>query len=414
LAAPANLQRWHGLCDCLTANRRSPIVVMAGKQRRRARSRAYREHAMNLDNISRRRVLQGTAALTLGAALPLRTAFAAETTIGFIYVGSRDDYGYNQAHAAGAAALKKMPGIKVVEEEKVPETDAVEKTMESMINLDGATLLFPTSFGYYNPHMIKMAQKFPKLRFEHCGGLWSDKDPKNAGSYFGYIDEAQHVAGIVAGHMSKSGKLGFVAAKPIPQVLRNINAWTLGARLANPKVTTQVIFTGDWSMPVKEAEATNSLIDQGVDVITCHVDGPKTVVENAARRGAMVTGYHVNQSVLAPQAYLTGAEWNWEVLYPRFAKMFTSGEPIPNFYRGGLKEEIVKVSPYGPMVSAEAKKQADEVKAALTAGTYVIFKGPIVDNKGTAVIAEGVSRGQTDPELEKMSYLVDGVIGATS
>jgi basic membrane protein A and related proteins len=330
---------------------------------------------MNFDNISRRGVLKGTAALTVGSALPMSRAFAADTTVGFIYVGSRDDYGYNQAHAAGAAALKKMPGIKVVEEEKVPETDAVEKTMESMINLDGATLLFPTSFGYYNPHMIKMAQKFPKLRFEHCGGLWSEKDPKNAGSYFGYIDEAQHVAGIIAGYSSKSGKLGFVAAKPIPQVLRNINAWTLGAKLANPKITTQVIFTGDWSMPVKEAEATNSLIDQGVDVITCHVDGPKTVVENAARRGAMVTGYHVNQSVLAPKAYLTGAEWNWEVLYPRFVKMFTSGETIPNFYRGGLKEEIVKVSPYGDMVSAEAKAKADEVKAALTAGSYVIFKG---------------------------------------
>jgi basic membrane protein A and related proteins len=128
----------------------------------------------------------------------------------------------------------------------------------------------------------------------------------------------------------------------------------------------------------------------------------------------MVCGYHVNQSVLAPQAYLTGAEWNWEVLYPRFAKMFTSGENIPNFYRGGLKEEIVKVSPYGPMVSDAAKKQADEVKAALTAGTYVIFKGPLADNKGNTVIAAGVSRGQTDPELEKMSYLLDGVIGATS
>ncbi len=369
---------------------------------------------MKFDSISRRHLLQGTAALSLAASLPLQRAYAKETTIGFIYVGSRDDYGYNQAHAQGAAALKKMPDIKVVEEEKVPETDAVEKTMESMINLDGATLLFPTSFGYYNPHMIKVANKYPKLRFEHCGGLWTDKDPKNAGSYFGYIDEAQHVSGVVAGHMTKSGKLGFVAAKPIPQVLRNINAFTMGAKLANPKVTTQVIFTGVWSMPVKEAEATNSLIDQGVDVVTCHVDGPKTVVENAARRGAFVCGYHVNQSVLAPQAYLTGAEWNWEVLYPRFVKMFTSGETIPNFYRGGLKEELVKVSPYGAMVSEAARKQADEVKAGLTAGTYVIFKGPIADNQGKTVVASGVSRGQTDPELEKMDYLIDGVIGATS
>jgi basic membrane protein A and related proteins len=379
-----------------------------------ARRHDPRGPAMTFDSFSRRQLLQGGAALALATALPLRAAFGKDTTVGFIYVGSRDDYGYNQAHAQGAAALKKLPGVKVVEEEKVPETDAVEKTMESMINLDGATLLFPTSFGYYNPHMIKIAKKFPKLRFEHCGGLWTDKDPANAGSYFGYIDEAQHVSGIVAGHMTKSGKLGFVAAKPIPQVLRNINAFAMGAKAANPKATLQVIFTGDWSMPVKEAEATNSLIDQGVDVLTCHVDGPKTVVENAARRGAMVCGYHVNQATLAPKAYLTGAEWNWEVLYPRFVKMFTSGETIPNFYRGGLKEGLVKVSPYGAMVSEAARKQADEVKAKLTDGSYVIFKGPLADNKGKTVIAAGVNRGQTDPELEKMDYLVDGVIGATS
>jgi basic membrane protein A and related proteins len=369
---------------------------------------------MNFDKLSRRHLLQGTAALAATSALSIRPAAAADTTVGFIYVGSRDDYGYNQAHAAGAAALKKMPGIKVIEEEKVPETDAVEKTMESMINLDGASLLFPTSFGYYNPHMIKVAKKFPKLQFEHCGGLWSDKDPTNAGSYFGYIDEAQYISGIVAGYSTKTGKLGFVAAKPIPQVLRNINAFILGARLANPKATLQVIFTGDWSMPVKEAEATNSLINQGVDVLTCHVDGPKTVVENAAQRGAMVCGYHVNQATLAPKAYLTGAEWNWEVLYPRFVKMFTAGEKIPNFYRGGLKEQLVKVSPYGPMVSEEARKHADDIKAKLTNGSYVIFNGPIVDNKGKTVIAGGVARGQTDAELEKMDYLVEGVIGATS
>ncbi len=369
---------------------------------------------MAFDRFSRRHLLQGSAVFALGTALGERSAAAADTTIGFIYVGSRDDYGYNQAHAQGAAALKKMPGLKVVEEEKVPETDAVEKTSESMINLDGASLIFPTSFGYYNPHVLKLANKYPKVRFEHCGGLWTDKDPKNAGSYFGYIDEAQFIAGIVAGHSTKSGKLGFVAAKPIPQVLRNINAFTLGARLANPKATTQVIFTGDWSMPVKEAEATNSLIDQGVDVLTCHVDGPKTVVENAARRGAMVCGYHVNQSALAPKAYLTGAEWNWEALYPKFVKMMMAGESIPNFYRGGLKEDIVKVSPYGAMVSTEARAQADDLKAKLTGGNYTIFKGPILDNRGKTVIAASVERGQKDPELEKMDYLVEGVIGATS
>jgi len=369
---------------------------------------------MTFDRVTRRRVLQGTSIGALAGMLPPRLAFAKDTVIGFVYVGSRDDYGYNQAHAAGAAALKKVANVKVVEEEKVPETDAVEKTMESMINLDGATLIFPTSFGYYAPHVVKIAAKYPKLRFEHCGGLWTDKDPKNAASYFGYIDEAQYISGIVAGHMTKSGKLGFVAAKPIPQVLRNVNAFTMGARLANPKATLQVIFTGDWSLPVKEAEAANSLINQGADVITCHVDGPKTVVENAARRGAMVCGYHVNQATLARNAYLTGAEWNWEALYPRFAKMFMAGQTIPNFYRGGLKEELVKVSPYGAMVSAAARKQADDVKSKFMAGGYAIFKGPLVDNKGKTVIATGVSRGQTDAVLEEMDYLVEGVIGATS
>ena len=368
---------------------------------------------MDFGRISRRHVLQGSAALTLGAAFGARPAFAAETTIGFIYVGSRDDYGYNQAHAQGAAALKKIPGLKVVEEEKVPETDAVEKTMESMINLDGATLLFPTSFGYYNPHMIKMANKYPKLRFEHCGGLWTDKDPKNAGSYFGYIDEAQYISGIVAGYSTKSGKLGFVAAKPIPQVLHNINAFTLGARLANPKATTQVIFTGDWSMPVKEAEAANSLIDQGVDVLTSHVDSPKVITELAERRGIFVTGYHANQSALAPKGYLTGAEWNWGKVYKDYIEWLQAGKSYPHLLRGGLKEGFVKLSPYGKAVSAATKKKADEAKAKFMAGTMVIYKGPIKDNTGKVVIAAGTEEKQTDVNLEKMDYLVEGVIGKT-
>jgi basic membrane protein A len=377
-------------------------------------SKAFAESPMTFSKPSRRHVLQGAAALTMAGVLPARVALAKDIVVGFIYVGSRDDYGYNQAHAVGATALKKMAGIKVVEEEKVAETDAVEKTMESMINLDGATLLFPTSFGYYNPHVLKLAKKYPKIRFEHAGGLWTEKDAKNVGSYFGYIDEAQHVAGIVAGYATKTNKLGFVAAKPIPQLLRNVNAFMLGAKLANPNATLQVIFTGDWSMPVKEAEATNSLIDAGADVITCHVDGPKTVMENAARRGAMISSYHVNAATLAPQAHLTGAEWNWEAVYPRFAKMAAAGEAIPNFYRGGLREGVVKVAAYGPKVSEQARKHADEVKAKLTAGSYVIYKGPLKDNKGNTVIAAGIERGQTDPELEKMNYLVEGVVGATS
>jgi simple sugar transport system substrate-binding protein len=364
---------------------------------------------------TRRSLLLAVVAIALPAAVGSSTARAADPlTVGFIYVGPKTDYGYNQSHAQGAASIAKLPGVKIREEEMVPETVAVQKTMESMINLDGAKLLFPTSFGYFDPHILKMAVKYPNVTFLHCGGLYTEgKHPKNVGSYFGYIDEAQYVAGIVAGMTTKSNKLGFIAAKPIPQVLRNINSYTLGARSVNPKVTTTVIFTGDWSMPVKEAEATNSLIDQGIDVLSYHVDSPKVIAELAERRGAMVTGYHASQAALAPKGYLTGAEWNWGKVYGDYIKMIQAGKPYPHLLRGGLKEGFVKVSPYGKLVSAEAKKKADAAKAKFMAGTMVIYKGPLKDNTGKEVIAAGTEHKQTDIALESMDYLVEGVVGKT-
>ncbi|WP_395688536.1 BMP family ABC transporter substrate-binding protein [Caenimonas koreensis] len=373
---------------------------------------------MSIKQPNRRESLKTLAALgaagTLGGFSQL--AFAQKPiTVGVIYVGPRDDYGYNQAQAEAAAAVKKMPGIKVVEEENVPETAAVQKTMTGMIAQDGASLVFATSFGYFDPHMLAMAAKFPNARFAHCGGMWTDgKHPKNAASYFGYIDECQYLNGVIAGHMTKSNKLGFIAAKPIPQVLRNINAFAMGARSVKPGITTSVIFTGDWSMPVKEAEATNSLADQGVDVFTMHVDGPKVIVETAAKRGKMVCGYHASQAKLAPQAYLTGAEWNWLTAYTTFIEAARSGKPHPNFIRGGLKDGYVKMSAYGSMVPDAAKKAADGVKAQMVADKFDIFKGPLKDNKGATVIAAGKSMKQTDLELEKMNYLVEGVIGSAS
>ncbi len=198
-------------------------------------------------------------------------------------------------------------------------------------------------------------------------------------------------------------------------MLQNINAFTLGARLVNPSASTQLIFTGDWSLPVKEAEATNSMIDQGIDVITMHVDSPKVVVQTAAQRGAMICGYHCSQAKLAPDAYLTGAEWNWTDLYPKFVTMWMKGEPIPNFYRGAFKEGLIKQSPYGPKVSDEAKKRADDVKAKLTAGEYVIFKGPLKDNTGQMQVDAGselIQTNATDEKLESMHFLVEGVMGS--
>jgi basic membrane protein A len=369
-------------------------------------------------HMDRRAIVKGlgASALLAGASsLPLAKAWAAELVVGFMYVGPKDDYGYNQAHAEGAALLKGMKGVKVIEEENVAETVDVQKTMESMINLDGATLLFPTSFGYFDPHMLKIAEKYPKIQFRHCGGLWAEgKHPKNTGSYFGYIGMGQYLNGIVAGATTKSKKLGFIAAKPIPQVLLNVNSFALGARSVDPTITTQVIFTGDWALPVKEAEATNSLVDQGVDVVTCHVDSPKVVVETAERRSAFTCGYHANQAKLAPKGYLTGAEWNWASVYKMFVEKAQKGEALGNFVRGGLTDGFVKTSPYGSAVSAETRQRADAAKAEIMKGGYAVIKGPLKDNKGREVVASGAAYVETAIELEKMDWLAEGVIGSVA
>lgn len=368
---------------------------------------------------SRRSFLQtttaGLAAGLLPSGLMVRPALAATATVGFIYVGPKDDYGYNQAHAEGAAALKAIEGVTVVEEENVPETVDVQKTMESMINLDGASLVFPTSFGYFDPHMLAMCAKFPNVQFRHCGGMWNkDKHPMNAGSYFGYIGMGQYLNGITAGHATKSKKIGFVAAKPIPQVLLNINSFLLGARSVDPAITCQVIFTGEWSLAVKEAEATNALVDQGADVITCHVDGPKVVIETAAGRGAFVCGYHANQSPLAPEKYLTGAEWAWGNVYKTYIEALLKGEALPNFTRGGLADGFIKMSPLGPAVSEASRKQFEATQAEIMKGGFAVIKGPLKNNKGDVVATEGQAFPETAVELESMDYLVEGVIGSTS
>ncbi len=367
-------------------------------------------------HIRRRQVLAGAALGLAASGLPGRPARAASgLTIGFIYVGPKDDFGYNQAHAEGAASLKPVKGITVIEEENVPETVAVQKTMESMINLDGASLLFPTSFGYFDPHMLAVAAKYPDAQFRHCGGLWKEGvNPKNTGSYFGYIGMGQYLNGIVAGHMTKTKKLGFVAAKPIPQVLLNVNSFLLGARSVDPSITCQVIFTGEWSLAVKEAEATNALVDQGADVVTCHVDSPKVVVETAAGRGAYVCGYHANQAPLAPQKYLTGAEWNWAKVYSMFATEALAGKPLPNFTRGGIAEGFIKMSALGPAVTDPARKQFESMQAEMMKGGFTVIKGPLKSNKGTMAVEAGKAYPETAIELESMNYLVDGVAGSTS
>ena len=360
---------------------------------------------------NRRRFVQtaiaGAAAV---GATPLSALAQKPVTVGMIYVGPRDDYGWNQAHAVAAKTLKSVPGVKVVEEENVPETVAVRKTLEAMVQSDGASLVFGTSFGYFDPFMVEMAKKYPKIEFRHPTSLWSaDKHPMNLGGYFCFLDQAHYVNGIAAGLSTKANKIGFIAAKPIPIVLRNINAFTLGVKKVNPTATVQLVFTGEWSMPVREAEATNSLVSTGCDVIACHVDSPKVIIEAAERLGVKTLGHNASQAQLAPKGFITGAENKWETVYKAFAASIAKGEKLPNTFFGGYDKDMVMSTPFGAGASEKARNAATAAIAELKAGKP-IFVGPIKSNKGVVVIDK--SYGNYDPFLDKMNYLVEGVVGA--
>jgi basic membrane protein A and related proteins len=366
---------------------------------------------MPLNNLSRRTLLKAGAASIAAASLPFGIARAdTAVVLGIVYVGPKDDFGWNQAHAVSVATLKAVPGITVVEEENVPETDAVSKSMESMINLDGANLILATSFGYYKPFVVDLAKKYPDVQFRHAAPLWNkDTDPPNAGSYFPYLNQAHYVDGVAAGLSTKTGKIGFVAAKPIPSVLSNINSVLLGARSVNPKATVQVIFTGDWSLPVREAEATNALVDAGAELITCHVDSPKVVIQTAEGRGVLTCGHNASQAPLAPKGFVTGAEYKWETIYKQYADDIAGGKPLPNFLVGGYNNDMLRNTAYGAGATPEATKAADAAIAALKGG-FKIYKGSLKDNTGKVVVDKDYDN--YDPYLDGMNWLLEGVQGS--
>ena len=365
---------------------------------------------MSVSAFSRRSFLKTGAAGLAATALPFGMARAqTPVVLGAVYVGPRDDFGWNQAHAVSMEILKSLPNVKVIEEENVPETDAVVQSMESMINLDGANLILATSFGYYKPFVLDLAKKYPDVQFRHAAPLWNkDTDPTNAGSYFPYLNQAHYVNGVAAG-LSSSGKIGFVAAKPIPSVLSNINSVLLGARSVNPNATVQVIFTGDWSLPVREAEATNALVDAGAEVITCHVDSPKVVIETAEGRGVKTCGHNASQAPLAPKGFITGAEYKWETIYKGYADDIAAGNPLPNFMVGGYNNDMLRNTAYGAGASPEAIKAADAAIAELVAGKP-IYKGTLKDNQGNVVVDKDYDN--YDPYLDGMNWLLEGVQGS--
>jgi basic membrane protein A and related proteins len=386
--------------------------------------------------VPRRRIVRGLlAAAAFGATSKLWTGCSSPSsetgapsaaagdgkplTIGFIYNAPKDDYGWNQAQAKGADAIRSLPGIKIVEQESVPETKEVQEAMRNMIDQDGATVIVPTSFGYFDPHVLEVAKDYPEVQFFHSGTLWKEGLPKNVGSYFALIDEGQYLAGRIAGSVSKTGKIGFVGAKPINPVLRNINSFMLGVKSVKPDAQMVVIFTGEWSLPVKEAEAVNSLADQGVEVIAVHVDSPKVVIETAEKRGVLCSGFHSDQSPLAPKGYLTGTMYNWGTIHKKYVELLKAGKTlmnggIPHQILGGIAEDYISLATLGAAVTDEIKKDLETTKAKIVDGSKVVYQGAIEDNTGKVRIPAGTTYKVTAPELTKMDWLADGVIGKTS
>jgi basic membrane lipoprotein Med (substrate-binding protein (PBP1-ABC) superfamily) len=332
------------------------------------------------------------------------------SAIGFIFVGPGDDFGYNQAAMIGSEAVEAaFPDMEILRAENVPENQEAERVMETMIR-SGAKIIFPTSYGHLDP-ALEVAKRHPDVVFLHQGGL---KTAENLGTYFGTIWETVYLAGVAAGHMTKTGKLGYIVAFPIPQVLLNINAFTLGAQSVNPDVETTVVFTASWCDPGQQAEAANSLIAQGVDVLTQHQDCTKTIIETAERAGVMSVGYHADASTLAPEGWIVGSVWDWGALFVDMVQTVEDGtwadSPYAGRYRAGVESGAVKLTDFGKNVPQTVQDDVAAVRESLLDGSFFPFTGPIYDQAGEIRIAEGEQ--PTVEELEATDYLIQGVVGS--
>jgi basic membrane protein A len=340
--------------------------------------------------------------------------------VAVVYIGVPDDKGWTYQHEQGILSLESELGIEVKRVENVPEGDEAEAVMEELA-AGGYNLIFATSFGYGTP-MARVATKHPEGCFQwatgakflltaEMGGEYAtfDEIPANLGTYFGAAEEARYLSGIAAGKASPTGKLGYVAAFPIPEVIRGINAFTLGAQSVNPDATVQVSWTKTWFDPTIEKEASESLLDAGVDVLAMHQDTTAAGVA-AEARGAKWVGYNSDVKEAAPAAWLTAPTWNWGPFYVQTAKAFAGGTCPNDEYYGSMADGMVTLASFGDSVDADTQALIAEKAAAIIDGSFAPFQGPVTDQDGAEVVAADVRPELLD--LLGMSYFVKGVIGS--
>jgi basic membrane protein A len=346
------------------------------------------------------------AALALIALLVPATAFAGtpipNPRVAFVYLGVAGDGGWTFQHDLGRKALEAALKIKADVVENVPESADAERVIADLAT--NHDIVFTTSFGYMDP-TANVAKKFPKVIFLHCAGYKSDV---NFGNYWGKNWEASYLAGIAAGKSTKKNLIGYVGAFPIPEVIYNINAFTLGAQSVNPKVTVSVVWTNTWFDPTVERQAAVSLLDKGADVLMAYQDSPATL-QAAAERGALAGGNDSDMGRYAPKAYLTNPLLNWGNYYIKTVKEIQAGTWKNTPFLGSMADGTIGLAPLGASIPADTKKLVEDTKAKILAGKFNVFTGPIVDQTGAVKIAKG--KTATDDEVLAQTWFVKGVDG---
>ena len=328
---------------------------------------------------------------------PLKVAFA--------YVGPVGDGGWSFAHDTARKKIVEEFGDKIETSyvESVPEGADAERVLRDMAN-QGNKLIFATSFGYMDT-IQKIAPDYKDVKFEHATGY---KTAENARTYDSRTYEGAYMAGIIAGGMTKSNTLGIVASVPIPEVIRNINSFTLGAQSVNPNIKTNVVWVNEWFSPPKETEAATSLINGGADVLFQNTDSP-AVLKTAEEKGIRAFGWDSDMTAYGPKAHLGSSIINWAPFYSRSVKQVMDGSWTTGSDWWGVKEGVIDLVSIADDIPAEIKAKVEEVKTGLKAGTYQIWKGPLVSNDGKELLADGVAAD--DAFLHGVNFYIKGVEG---
>lgn len=346
------------------------------------------------------------AFLVLLFSLGISNIHAEVIKVGFVYVGPIGDHGWTYRHHVGLEAIEKAFGkeVKTSYIESVPEGSDAVRVIRKLAN-DGHNLIFTTSFGFMNP-TVQVAKLFPKVKFEHATGY---KTSKNLTTYNARFYEARYLTGIIAGKMTKSNKLGYVASFPIPEVIRGINSAILGARSVNSKVEISVIWVSTWYDPGKEADAAKTLINQGVDIVFQHTDSPAPC-QAAEQLNAYCFGQASDNSEFAKKAHLTAIIDNWDKYYVQRVKDVKNDSWKTQSIWYGLKEGMVNLSGYNKDVPSSVRSLVSETKDKIIAGSFHPFQGPIKDQSGKVVYEKG--KVPSDGEIGGMNFYVAGVKGS--